>query len=192
MFNVSRGCRRLQNKQFMRSLFVLLDNNRAENCLSWWCSHLHCGCGIVLQHRSRECEGGIVGWSNSFGAFLSFYLLQLSPRALASNLVINSVLRRNSIIFIILVDAFERSSRLLLLNLSVLFASVGFSTVHIEDQVLFGSSRLIWLSFLVLVGVSPSCIWCNCGRSSSIFCWLVLEHLADSDGATFIAESEAT
>lgn len=192
MFNISRGRRRLHNKQFMRSLLVLFDFNRVENCLSWWrrCTHLHRGCGIVLQLRFRDCEGGIERWSNSFGAFFSLLLLLLAPRALASNLVINSVLRRNGIFFIVLVDAFELWGSPLLLNLSVLLASVGISSVHIEDQVFLGSSWVIWLSFLVLVAGGGG-VRCNYGRSSSIFCGLILKHLADSDGAAFIAESEA-
>ena len=109
--------------------------------------------------------------SNSFGAFLSFFLLlALAPRALASNLVINSVLRRIGIFFIVFVDASELGCCSLLLNLSVFLGSIHFTTFHIEDQLFLGSgSRLncLALSFLVLAGSDS-------GRSSGIFCGLIL------------------
>jgi hypothetical protein len=128
--------------------------------------------------------------SNSFGAFLSFYLLlALAPRALASNLVINSVLRRNGIFFIVLVDTLELGCCSLRLNLSILLASIRVSTIHIEDQFLLGdSSWLLSLSFLVPAGDDSS----SNGRSSSIFCGLILKHLTYCDGAAFVTQSETT
>ena len=142
-----------------------------------------------MQHCSRGCEGGILRLSNSFGAFLSFFLLlALAPRALASNLVINSVLRRIGIFFIVLVDASKLGCCSLLLNLSVFLGTIRFTTFHIEDQLFLGSgSRLncLSLSFLALAG---SGLW----RSSSIFCGLILKHLTNCDCATFVTEGEAT
>jgi hypothetical protein len=128
--------------------------------------------------------------SNSFGAFLSFFLLlALAPRALASNLVINSVLRRIGIFFIVFVDASELGCCSLLLNLGVFLGSIHFATFHIEDQLFLDSgSRLncLSLSFFGLAGSGSL----RC--SSSIFCGLILKHLTNCDCATFVTKGEAT
>lgn len=189
MLIISHGSR-LNNKQPLGSLLVLFDFNRTENCLSRWCSHLNRGWGIILQHCSRGCEGGIVRLSNSFGAFLSFFLLlALAPRALASNLVINSVLRRIGIFFIVLIDASKLGCCSLLVNLSVFLARIHFTTFTIVDQLFLDSGNrfdCLSLSFLGLAGSG------SLRRSSSIFCRLILKHLTNCDCATFVTKGEAT
>ncbi len=119
------------------------------------------------------------------GEFLSLLLL-LAPRALASNLVINSLLRRSGLFLIVLIDTVELCTFSFLRDLSILLASVTLATFHVKDQVLL---RISWLIHLGLLGL---CTCCSNRRSSGIFGWLVLQHLTDSDCAAFVTKGEAT
>jgi|NOAtaT_7_FD_contig_61_3673613_length_680_multi_2_in_0_out_0_2 hypothetical protein len=80
-------------------------------------------------------------------------ILLLTPRALASSLVINSLLRSSGIFFfIILIDSTELSTLSLFLYLSPLLLRINFTGFRIEDLRLFSRSSLFSALSLLIFG----------------------------------------
>jgi len=106
---------------------------------------------IVLGCRN----GGIfVSWGNHCLCWkMISKILLLTPRALASSLVINSLLRSSGIFFfVILIDSTELSTLSLFLYLSPLLLRINFTGFRIEDLRLFSSSSLFSALSLLIFG----------------------------------------
>lgn len=142
-------------------------------------------CGTHVQLVLSGGDGELLRRCNACGEFLSLLPL-LAPRALASNLVINSLLRRSGLFFIVLIDTLELCTLSFLLDLRILLLSVSLATFHVKDQVF----RCI--SWLIHLGLLDLCSCCSNRRSSGIFSRLVLQHLTNSDCTAFVTKGEAT
>lgn len=162
IYNVGGGHVSILYLLDLNRLPLLLPQNNNFCCCSliegrWWSTLLlllWSRWGTNLQLILSGGDGGIVRRCKTCGEFLSMLLL-LAPRALASNLVINSLLRRSSLFLVIFIDAIELCGLSFLLDLGVFLASKSLASVHVKDQVFLGTSWLIYLGLFVL------CAWCS-------------------------------